>query len=85
MSEFNSCEIAKRDAALEVMAAMLGTRARKKWQETSPEIIARIEAEEKILCWERDEIFKGNAEIIWKIITVYAKEIQEQRGWQRNN
>lgn len=83
MSEFNDYDLARRDVAVEIMAAMIGTRATRKWKETSSEIIARIEAEEKLLCWERDEIFRGNKEIIEKIITVYAKEIQEQRGWQR--
>jgi hypothetical protein len=83
MVELNDSDLAKRNAAVEIMAAMIGTRATRKWKETSPEIIARIEIEQKLLCWERDEVFRGNKDIIEKIITVYAKEIQEQRGWQR--
>lgn len=85
MSEFNGANLARKEAALEIMAAMIGTRISRKWKETSPEIIARIEAEVKILCWERKEIYIENKDIIEKIITVYAKEIQEQRGWQKNS
>jgi len=85
MPELNEPDQARRDAAVEIMAAMIGTRVKRKWKETSPEIITLIEAEEKLLYWEREEIFRGNNEIIEKIITVYAKEIQEQRGWHRNN
>ena len=84
MSDFNNYDIANREIALEIMAAMIGTRARRKWKATSPEIIDLLEAEVKLLCWEREEIYRGNKEIIGKAITVYAKEIQEQRGWQRN-
>jgi len=81
MPEVNDYDQARRDAALEIMAAMIGTWAMRKWEEASPEMMVLIAEEEEILCWERDEIMEGNKEIIGKALTVYAKEIRGQRGW----
>jgi hypothetical protein len=73
-------DLAKREAAIEIMAAMLGTReSRKREKKTNLEIIAQIEAEEEMLRREKDEIYSGNSKTIEKALTVYAKEIRAQR------
>ncbi|MDR3588140.1 MAG: hypothetical protein P4N41_00580 [Negativicutes bacterium] len=73
-------DLARRAVAIEIIAAMIGTlESRKQKKNTTPEVIARIEAEAEMLRRERAEIYSGNKETIAKALTVYAKEIRVQR------
>jgi len=80
MADYINEDLDKRAVAIEIMAAMLGTReSRKRRENTNLEVIAQISSEEEILRRERDEICNGNKKTIEKALTVYAKEIRMQR------
>lgn len=67
----------KIDVGIEIMADMIGTRARKMLEEKDPLVKEKLKSEIKLLSHERDKMYSGDQQIMNKIINVYSKEVKK--------
>ncbi len=66
------------DVAIEIISHLIGENTLRELETTNPEEIKRLEQETFRLLDEREQIYKGNREVINKVLTVYGEEVKKE-------